>query len=242
MKRLILFLFSIVLISSVLSAQNKNKKGMSKVMNTNFIHWYGQSAFRIEDSKKQIFIDPFKLPNNIETKADIILITHGHYDHFSPDDIEKIKTPETIIITTQDVAEKLKGNKGNTFTLKPDQTIESGNIKISAVPAYNLEKKYHPKTNEWVGFIIHLSNGLTIYHAGDTDVIPDLENIKTDVALVPVGGTYTMTAEEAAKIINIIQPKVSIPMHYGGIVGTNKDAETFKKLVKTPVVIKTQEK
>ena len=242
MKRIIFFLFSLILISTVLYAQNKNKKEMSKVMNTNFIHWYGQSAFRIEDSKKQIYIDPFKLPDSIDTKADLILITHGHMDHFSPDDIEKIRTPNTIIITTQDVAEKLKGNKGNIFTLKPDQTIESGNIKISAVPAYNIEKKYHPKTNNWVGFIIHLSNGLTIYHAGDTDAIPEMKEIKTDVALIPVGGTYTMTATEAAEIINIMQPKVSIPMHYGGIVGTHKDAETFKKLVKSPVVIMTQEK
>jgi L-ascorbate metabolism protein UlaG (beta-lactamase superfamily) len=242
MKRVIYFLISIILISSVLSAQHKNKKEMNKVMNTNFIHWYGQSAFRIEDSTKQIFIDPFRLPNNIETKADIILITHGHYDHFSPDDIEKIRTRKTIIITTQDVAEKLNGNKGNIFTLKPDQTVESGMIKITAVPAYNIDKKFHPKTNNWVGFVIHLSNGLIVYHAGDTDAIPEMESIKTDVAIVPIGGTYTMTAEEAAKIINIMQPKVSIPMHYGSIVGTAKDADTFKKLVKTPVVIKIQEK
>jgi len=242
MKRLIFFLSFAILISSVLYSQNKNKKEMSKTMNTEFIHWYGHASFRIEDAKKHIFIDPFKLPDNIETKADIILITHGHYDHFSPDDIEKIKTPNTIIITTQDVAEKLKGNKGNTFTIKPGQTIDSGKLKISAVPAYNPEKKFHPKANDWVGFMVRLSNGLTIYHAGDSDVTPEMESIKTDIALVPIGGTYTMNAEEAAKIINIIQPKVTIPMHFGGIVGTAKDAENFKKLVKTPVVIKTQEK
>jgi L-ascorbate metabolism protein UlaG (beta-lactamase superfamily) len=242
MKRIVFFILSIILISSVLFAQHKHKKETGKVMNTNFIHWYGQSAFRIEDSTRQIFIDPFKLPDNIDTKADIILITHGHYDHFSPDDIEKIRTKETIIITTQDVAEKLQGNKGNIFTLKPDQTIESGNIKISAVPAYNLNKKFHPKENNWVGFVIRLGNGLIIYHAGDTDAIPEMKNIKTDIALVPVGGTYTMTAQEAAEIINIMQPKVSIPMHYGSIVGTEKDAENFKKLVKTPVIIKVTEK
>jgi len=211
-------------------------------MNTDFIHWYGQAAFRIEDGKTQIFIDPFRLPDSIEIKADIILITHSHMDHFSPDDIEKIRTPETIIITTQDVAEKLKGNKGNTFTLKPDQKVESGKIKITAVPAYNIGKNFHPKSNDWVGYIIRLANGLTIYHTGDSDAIPEMKEIKTDIALFPVGGKYTMTAEEAASIVNEIKPKLAIPMHYGGIIGTNKDADNFKKLCSCPVIIKFPEK
>lgn len=239
MKRLTLLILITFLFSSFLFTQNRIKKEISKPMNTDFIHWYGQSAFRIEDGKKQIYIDPFKLPASIEYKADIILITHSHMDHYSPDDIERIRKPETIFIVPFDLAPKLKGI---VMTVKPDTILHVDKIDITTVPAYNLNKKFHPKSNEWVGYIIHLENGLTIYHAGDTDAIPEMKKIKTDIALIPVGGTYTMTAEEAAVIINIMHPKIAVPMHYGGIVGTHKDAETFKRLVKSPVIIKSQEK
>lgn len=239
MKKLIVFSIIFLLISSISYSQKKEKKESTRKMNTDFIHWYGQSAIRIEDGGKQIFIDPFKLPSSIEVKADYIFITHGHMDHYSPDDIEKIKKENTVIIAPSDIAEKIKGE---VISVKPDTSFNLDKMKISTIPAYNLNKSFHPKSNNWVGYIIHLSNGLNIYHSGDTDAIPEMKNIKVDIALLPIGGKYTMTAEEAADIVNVFQPKLAIPMHYGSIVGSQKDAENFKKLCKVPVAIKMQEK
>jgi L-ascorbate metabolism protein UlaG (beta-lactamase superfamily) len=225
--------------SNVLSQKKKFKKEESKTMNTDFIHWYGQSSIRIEDGNIQIYIDPFKLPSSELQKADIILITHSHFDHFSPDDIEKIRKNETAFFIPFDLEGKIKGN---VKSVKPDQTFDIGKIKISTIPAYNLQKKFHPRSNNWVGYIITLSNGLKIYHAGDTDSIPEMKQLKVDIALLPIGGTYTMNASEAAGIVNIFQPKVVIPMHYGSVVGSDKDAEIFKKGSKVPVIIKKPEK
>jgi L-ascorbate metabolism protein UlaG (beta-lactamase superfamily) len=208
-------------------------------MNTDFIHWYGQSAFRFEDGSMQIYIDPFKLPSKGLPKADVILITHSHFDHFSPDDIEKIKKNQTTFFIPSDLSGKINGDYK---IVKPDQEYQIGKIKIKTIPAYNLEKKFHPKSNNWVGYIVTLSNGLTIYHAGDTDTIPEMKELHVDIALMPVGGTYTMNAEEAAGIVNIFQPRIAIPMHYGSAVGTDKDAELFKKIVKSITVIKMREK
>lgn len=237
MKSIILKSILLLLFSSLLFTQNKEE--LSKDMNTDFIHWYGQAAFRIEDGKTQIYIDPFRLPDSIEFKADIIFITHAHMDHFSPDDIEKIRKKTTIFIATEDVAKKLKDS---VITIKPSETIEIGNIKVEAVPAYNINKNFHPRANNWIGYVIKLANGLSVYHAGDTDAVEEIKKIKTDIAMVPIGGKYTMTAEEAAGIINEIKPRVAIPMHYGSIVGNLQDAEHFKKLSACPVIIKSQEK
>ena len=192
------------------------------------IHWMGQSAFRIEDGTMQIYIDPFKLPANLP-KADIIFITHAHFDHFSAEDIAKIKTDRTIIVAPKDVAAQIKGN---VIAVEPGKSYSIGKLKIQTVPAYNLDKKFHPKLNAWVGYIITLSNGQKIYHAGDTDFIPEMKSIMTDIAMLPCGGTYTMTAKQAADAANSITPTLLIPMHYGSIVGSQADAETVKKLFK----------
>jgi L-ascorbate metabolism protein UlaG (beta-lactamase superfamily) len=206
-------------------------------METTNIHWLGHSTFRIEDGSIQIYIDPFKLPANLP-KADIIFITHAHYDHFSIEDIARIKKDSTIIVSTKDVTSKI--GKG-TVTVVPGQNYTIGCLKVITVPAYNLDKKFHPKGNNWVGYIITLSNGQKIYHAGDTDFIPEMQKIITDIALLPCGGTYTMTARQAAEAANTFKPKVLIPMHWGEVVGSKADAEEVKKLYKGETVIKIQE-
>jgi L-ascorbate metabolism protein UlaG (beta-lactamase superfamily) len=197
-------------------------------METNNIHWFGQSAFRIEDETMQIYIDPYKLPANLP-KADIIFITHAHFDHFSMEDIAKIRTEHTIIVAPKDVASKF-GDSAITVVPGKDYTI--GKLKVTTVPAYNIDKKFHPKANGWVGYIITLSNGQKIYHAGDTDFIPEMREIVTDIAMLPCGGTYTMTAKQAAEAANVFKPKLLIPMHYGSVVGSNADADTVKRLFK----------
>jgi L-ascorbate metabolism protein UlaG (beta-lactamase superfamily) len=206
-------------------------------METQHIHWYGQSAFRIEDGGKQIYLDPFKLPEDLP-KADVIFISHAHFDHFSPEDIARIRKEGTIIVAPKDVASKLTGQ---VVAVVPGQQYTVGTIKVQTVPAYNLDKKFHPKENKWVGYIITLSNGQRIYHAGDTDSIPEMRTVHADIALLPCGGTYTMTARQAADAANLFKPKMVIPMHWGGIVGAKADAEEVKKLFKGDTEIKTKE-
>jgi len=207
-------------------------------METAYIHWLGHAAFRIEDDSTQIYIDPFKLSENLP-KADIIFITHAHYDHFSPEDIDKIKKDSTIIIAPKDVTSKI--GKG-TVTILPGHDYIVGNLKVKTVPAYNPAKKFHPRGNNWVGYIVTLSNGQKIYHAGDTDFIPEMRALETDIALLPCGGTYTMTAQQAAEAANIFKPKILIPMHWGEIVGSKTDAEKVKELFQGETVIKVQER
>jgi L-ascorbate metabolism protein UlaG (beta-lactamase superfamily) len=207
-------------------------------MDTKNIHWFGQSAFRIEDSTMQIYIDPFKLPAGLP-KADVIFITHAHFDHFSMEDIAKIRTKHTIIVATKDVVSKFEDS---VITVAPGKVYTVGKLKVTTVPAYNLDKKFHPKENKWVGYIITLSNGQKIYHAGDTDFIPEMREIITDIALLPCGGTYTMTATQAADAANSFKPKVLIPMHFGEGLGTVKAGEEVKKLFKGETVIMTQER
>lgn len=201
------------------------------------IHWLGHASFRIEDGSLQIYIDPWKLPAN-SPQADIILITHAHYDHFSLDDINQVKKDTTLIFAPNDVAAKLKGSKAVT----PDGKYEAGEISLNTVPAYNLGKDFHPKKDKWVGYIITLSSGQRIYHSGDTDGIPEMRSVSTDVALLPCGGTYTMTAKEAGEMANIFKPSLVIPMHWGDIVGSKQDAEEVKRIFKGETIIKSPER
>lgn len=192
------------------------------------LEWLGHAAVRIT-ADRVIYIDPYNINSN--EKADIILITHGHYDHCSIDDIQKIAKPETVIVATTDCSSKFSGKVevADVKLISPGKSLDIQGIKIEAVPAYNPKKSFHPKDNEWVGYIIEV-NGKRIYHAGDTDIIPEMKNIKADVAMLPIGGNYTMTAEEAAEAANQINPKLAIPIHFGDIVGTKADAEKFKAL------------
>lgn len=184
------------------------------------IHWLGHDTFKIT-GEKVIFTDPFKLRK--EDAADIILITHEHRDHCSPDDVKKIQVPDTVIVAPSDCAAKLRGE---VKTVKPGDKIEVKGTKIEVVPAYNTNKNFHTKDRGWVGYIITVL-GQRIYLAGDTDHIPEMREFRADIALLPVSGTYVMTAEEAVMAALDIKPKIAIPMHYGSIVGSEDDARRF---------------
>lgn len=201
----------------------------------NRIKWLGHDCFRIEGDKV-IYFDPFKIGNDL--KADIILITHEHFDHCSPEDVAKIQKDDTIIITESASAAKLTGD---VRVMKPGETTTLDGIKIETVASYNMDKDFHPKDNGWLGFIVEI-DGERVYHTGDADFIPEMENIKTDIALLPVSGTYVMTAQEAAKAALAIKPKVAIPMHYGEIVGGEQDAIDFEKALEGKVKVKILQK
>jgi len=195
------------------------------------IFWLGHSGVKIL-SRTTIYIDPFGLADG--EGADLILISHGHYDHFSPEDIAKIRRDGTAIVSTPDVAARLDGTVN---VIRPGEALTVGGVAIEAVPAYNLDKPFHPKKNGWVGFILTVG-GKRIYHAGDTDDVPELRALRSDIAMVPVGGTYTMTAEEAAAAVNRLRPEAAIPIHYGSVVGTADDARRFAAACRVPVFIK----
>lgn len=192
------------------------------------IHWLGHASIKITGTKT-IYIDPWKLKK--PSPADIILITHDHYDHYSEDDIAKIRKKDTVIVAPKNCAGRLKAK-----AVKPQDTVTIDSVTIKAVPAYNIGKQFHPKGNNWVGYLVTI-DGRTIYHPGDTDAIPEMEKLKPDIAFFPVGGTYTMDAEDAARVANKMQPGVAIPIHYGDIVGSKKDAQRFKELCKCSVEI-----
>ncbi|MGQ9668315.1 MAG: MBL fold metallo-hydrolase, partial [Anaerolineae bacterium] len=178
------------------------------------IHWLGHDAFRI-DADKVIYIDPYQLEAG-EPKADIILITHDHFDHYSPDDVKKLRKAGTTVVSIAAVTKKVRG--AAVETVSPGDKVTVQGVDIEAVPAYNVDKQFHPKSAGHVGFIITV-DGVRIYHAGDTDFIPEMANFRVDIALLPVSGTYVMTAEEAVRAAGAIKPKLAIPMHYGAIVG-----------------------
>jgi L-ascorbate metabolism protein UlaG (beta-lactamase superfamily) len=194
------------------------------------ITWLGHDAFKIKDDKV-IYIDPLELEDG--EPADLILITHDHYDHCSPQDIAKILTDETEIITIAACAKKLGGR---VHRVKPGDRLTVKGVDIEVVSAYNTNKRFHPQGAGHVGFVVTVG-GQRIYHAGDTDYIPGMQKIKADIALLPVCGVYVMTAEEAAKAAEAIQPKVAVPMHYGSMVGSAQDAQRFKKLCSVEVQI-----
>jgi len=183
----------------------------------------GHAGFAINALDKIIVIDPFQIKEIVP--ADIILITHSHYDHCSVKDIAKIKKPDTVIVTEAESAEKLSGD---VRVVKPGDKITVSGVQIEAVEAYNTNKAFHPKSNGWLGFIITV-DGIRIYHAGDTDLIPEMDNFEVNIALLPVSGTYVMTADEAVEAAKRLKPEIAIPMHFDSIVGSKEDAIKFKK-------------
>ena len=189
------------------------------------------SSIRI-NKDKIIYIDPFKIDKNYND-ADIVLITHDHYDHYSEEDIDKVMNENTTIIIPEELLTKLlrKGiNKNAIITVEPNVKYMVQGIKFETIPAYNTNKSFYPKENDWVGYIITL-NGIRYYVAGDTDITEENRKVKCDVAFVPVEGTYTMDFKEAAQLINEIQPKIAVPIHYGSVIGTEQDASDFIKLL-----------
>ena len=200
------------------------------------IKWLGHAGFLIKNSQV-IYIDPYNIPETSE-KADLILITHSHYDHCSVDDLNKIVQEGTKIVCPADCQSKITkfDIPVKMQLVEPEQNLEFGTVKISTLPAYNIDKPFHPKEGGNVGYLIKI-NGIAIYHAGDTDKIPEMQKLtghqeKDFIALLPIGGRFTMSAEEAADAASLIKPSVAIPMHYGSIVGTVEDAQEFVDLCK----------
>ena len=198
--------------------------------------WLGHASFALEGAEKTIYIDPYQLSGDLP-KADIICVTHSHHDHFSMEDIVKIAKPETVVVATSDCV----GLANEVVSLRSGESTQIDQVTIEAVAAYNIGKQFHPKERGWVGYIITFE-GTRYYHSGDTDLIPEMEEIETDVAFLPVGGKYTMGAREAAVAANIIQPKLAIPMHWGTIIGGKSDAEVFRDNCDVMVEILTPEK
>ena len=199
------------------------------------------SSIRIEGENKIIYIDPYRIKEE-KNDADIIFITHSHYDHFSEEDILKVKKENTKILVTTDLLERTieLGFKKEEITIVNQNNLYTIlDIAVNTIPAYNINKQFHPKESNWVGYILTIE-GKSIYVAGDTDINEENKNVKCDIALLPVGGTYTTNYEEAAELANLINPELVIPMHYGEIVGGKEDAIKFKKLINEKINVEIQ--
>ncbi len=191
------------------------------------IRWLGHAGFLIE-GEPTVYIDPWETPPGLPP-ADLILVTHPHYDHLSAEDIRRLRKESTMVVGPPDVIKQLGRERLNLVEIRPGEEKAVGGVKVRAVPAYNRTKHFHPKASGWVGFIVYLPDG-SVYHAGDTDHIPEMRGLRPTVALLPVGGTYTMDAAEAARAAADIEPEVAVPMHYGKIVGSEADARRFAEL------------
>ncbi len=188
------------------------------------IHWLGHASFRIDTADgNHIYIDPWKIPPDAPA-ANLILVTHDHFDHCSPLDIKRLRTAGTTIVAPKTAAAQLEGRLR---IVKPGDQIQEAGVTIDVVPSYNLETTYHPQQEGYVGYILDV-DGVRIYHDGDTDQIPEMSDFDVDVALLPVGGTYTMTASAAAQAARTLGSRLTIPMHYGTIIGSIRDAEQLR--------------
>jgi len=201
------------------------------------ITWLGHDGFKIESQGETLVIDPFKLKRNVP--ADFVLISHEHFEHLNHEDLKKVmKTNQTIIVSNASARDEVNKVSPKEFkVVKPGDKIKLGTFDIRAVPAYNTNKfaepgkPFHPKQDGKVGYVITTKSGVSIYHTGDSDLIPEMDNLRPEIALLPVSGTYVMTVDEAVEATSRIKPKVAIPMHYGAIVGSEDDAKKFKNRV-----------
>jgi L-ascorbate metabolism protein UlaG (beta-lactamase superfamily) len=229
MKTILISIFIVIAISGCV--QNGDGVDEIRLNDGTTVRWLGHASFQIYDKGTMIYIDPYVLPKNAE-KADYILITHDHFDHCAPDRVSQIQKSETRIVTVHSCIKK--GLSGKTNTITPEEFFEYPNLKVEAIPAYNINKQYHPE-GSGIGFVITF-NSRKFYHAGDTDNIPEMSNL-TDIymAFLPIGGTYTMNVEEAAEAAKTINPKIVVPMHYNsekyGVKGINADPQKLKKLL-----------
>jgi L-ascorbate metabolism protein UlaG (beta-lactamase superfamily) len=201
------------------------------------IKWYGHDTFTLENEIR-ICIDPYRLSKSVQ--ADLILVSHDHFDHCSPDDLKRVSSEKTSIVAAKECLGKIGSIKcKEKFGIVPGEEKTVNGIRIRAINAYNINKinpdtkrPFHPKEDNKVGFLIDI-NGTKIYHTGDSDLIPEMNDLQPDVLLVPVSGTYVMTAKEAAQAVTKIKPKIAIPMHYGTIIGSEDDAKEFGQLAKS---------
>jgi L-ascorbate metabolism protein UlaG (beta-lactamase superfamily) len=205
------------------------------------LEWLGHAGFRLKVGQSVVYIDPYRVHDG--PSADLILITHGHYDHFSPRDLERLSTRQTIVVGPPAVAERVSGR---VLSVTPGQTVEEElvrGVEVATVAAYNTSKRdqdgnvFHPREAGWLGYDLNV-RGERLYHSGDTDVIPEMDSVTgVDVALLPVSGVYVMTAGEAAEAARRIQPRLAVPMHWGEHIGTRADAEAFAELAPVDVEI-----
>lgn len=203
-------------------------------MDTSFITINTHSSIRLQTPQGTvIYVDPYGFTAEPHD-ADLILITHTHFDHFSPEDIARVRTPNTVfVMPAYNMREFIDAgftNERATFLVPHETATPLPGIKVETVPAYNVSKRFHPKDAAWVGYVVDMG-GTRVYIAGDTDDLPENRTIECDVALVPVGGTYTMDAREAAAFVNALKPTVAIPEHYGTVAGSAGDGKAFAKLV-----------
>jgi len=196
------------------------------------IEVFGQNHSRIVAGGKTVHIDPFRFDSEPKD-ADFILVTHDHHDHFSPADIERVANAKTVLVVPENMLAKaaaVENLVSKTVAVKPGEKYVVDGLEFETVPAYNVGKPFHPKSAGWVGYVLNV-DGARVYVAGDTDATAEAENVKCDVALLPIGGTYTMNAKQAAGLANKIRPAAVIPVHYGGLVGREKDGFDFEKQV-----------
>lgn len=192
------------------------------------IELLGHASVRIEGEGVVVYVDPFQIERP-RRDGNVVVCTHEHYDHCSPRDIERVLKEGGSIVAAANCEAKLREFAAKKIFLRPGDVAEVEGVRVSAVPAYNVAKPFHPREYGGVGVVLTIG-GVRIYHAGDTDFIPEMEELgEIDVALLPVGGTYTMGPVDAAKAAEVIKPRVAIPMHYGAIVGSRRDAEEFEK-------------
>ncbi len=197
--------------------------------------WFKQAAYRWQGSGLTLYIDPWEVTT--DDPADLIVLTHAHFDHYSKPDLERLTSSTTVVVAPKDIAAELSGN---VIAVAPGESLEAAGVHLETVPAYNLVEERleaHPKANGWVGYLLSLG-GHTYYHAGDTDHLPELEGLKTEVAFLPIGGTYTMDVHDAAALARAMTPQLAVPMHYGFVVGSKTDAVVFAREA-APVEVRT---
>ena len=226
MKSFSFLLLTILLMGGVMTVMAADS--LSSYVDSHLV-WLGQSGFRLTSNSGQVlYFDPYKVADGLP-KADLVLVSHAHQDHFDESSLAKLQKQGTTIVTPETMV------KPGFTGITAGKTLQVGEFTVTAVRAYNMEKKFHPKSNNWVGYVVAV-DGIKIYHAGDTDFIPEMQDLQPDIALLPVGGTYTMDVAEAAKAAAAIKAKLYIPMHYGSVVGSPQEGAKFVGLVKAGVV------